>query len=553
MGLNVNLRKDMDENENRITTANFEYDWIPARAVLRHWKGFRAKKIALADSTGAELTGSAALVRMLVLKRLLEKHVLSPDEKNVGILLPPSVPSVLVNAALTVGRRVTVNLNYTLNNDTLNFCIHKVGIRHVITSRKVMEKLNFQLDCDVVCLEDYVPKLTLWDKVSSALLAKRSLKALYRKFELDSIDPGDSMTVIFTSGSTGVPKGVMLSHYNIGGNVIGCRDYFHLNEHDTMAGFLPFFHSLGFMATIWAVLGLGMCGVYHYSPLEARPIAKLCRKYRPTILPGTPTFLRMYLRRLETEDLKSVTIVMSGAEKCPVSLMDEYETRLGTRPVQGYGITETSPVLAANIPQARRLSDADPLQKDAALGLPIPGVGVKVLNTETGEPCRPGETGMLYVHGLFVMKGYYGDPEKTAEVLDADGWYCTGDLVKRDEEGYIYIAGRLSRFAKIGGEMVPHEGIEEMLNRLLQNPVDEPARLCVTSIPDERKGEKIVVMYTQLSLTPQEIKAKLIEEKYPSLWIPAEDAYFQVDAIPVLGTGKLDLYAIHELALKCVK
>lgn len=543
----------MDANENRITAANFDEDWLPARAVLRHWKTSRAHKPVLADSTGAELTGSKALVRLMVLKRLLEKYILSADEKIVGILLPPSVPSVLVNAALTVGKRICVNLNYTLNNDTLNYCIHRVGIRHVITSRKVMEKLKLQPDCEVVCLEDVVPKLTLWDKVSSALLAKRSLKSLYRKLGLNSMDPDETMTIIFTSGSTGVPKGVMLSHRNIGGNVIGCRDYFHLNEQDVMIGVLPLFHSMGYMATLWAVLGLGMCGCYHFSPLEARPIAKLCRKYRPTILPATPTFLRMYLRRMEAEDLKSFTIIMSGAEKCPVALMDEYESRLDVRPVQGYGITETSPVLAANLPKARHLSDADPLPRDAALGLPIPGVGVKVLNTETGEPCRPGERGMLYVHGIYVMKGYYDDPQKTAEVLDSDGWYCTGDLVYRDEEGYIYIAGRLSRFAKIGGEMVPHEGIEEMLNKVLQNSTEEAASLCVTSVPDERKGEKIVVLYTELALSPQEIKARLIQQQYPALWIPAEDAYFRVDAIPVLGTGKLDLYAIHELALKCAK
>lgn len=548
--MNVNEQ----QNEKRISKENFNYDWLPARAVLRQWKTFRAKRLALADSTGAELTGSAALVRLLVLKRLLEKYVLSPDEKNVGILLPPSVPAILVNAALTVSHRVTVNLNYTLSNETLNLCIRKVGMRHLITSRKVMEKFDFQPECEVIYLEDYVKKLTLCDKISSALLAKLPLKTLYRKFGLNSIDPDETMTIIFTSGSTGIPKGVMLSHRNVGGNVIGCREYFHLGENDTMIGTLPLFHSFGFMATIWAVLGLGMLGCYHYSPLESRPIAKLCRKYRPTILVATPTFLRMYLRRMEPDDLKSFTIVMSGAEKCPVSLMDEYEKQLGVRPVQGYGITETSPVLAANFPKARRISESDPvLTKDESLGLPIPGVGVKVLNLETGAPCKPGETGMLYVHGIFVMKGYYGEPEKTAEVIDADGWYRTGDLVYQDEDGFIFIAGRLSRFAKIGGEMVPHEGIEDVLNQVLGNNPEEPAKLCVTSVPDPKKGEKIIVLFTEMTLTPQEIRAKLLELKYPALWIPDLDAYYQIEAIPLLGTGKLDLYSMRNLAEKMVQ
>lgn len=540
----------MGQNEVRITRENFQEDWIPSRAVLRHWKTDRARKLALADTTGAELTGSAALVRMLVLKRLLEKHILTPDERNVGILLPPSVPAILVNAALTVGRRVCVNLNYTLNNETLNLCIRKAGVRHLITSRKVMEKFTFTPECEVVYLEDWVPKVTLWDKISSAMMAKLPLRSLYRRLKLNGMNPDDTMAIIFTSGSTGIPKGVMLSYRNVGGNVIGCRDFLHLNEKDTMVGMLPLFHSLGYMATVWAVLGLGMIGCYHYSPLEPRPLAKMFRKYRPTILPATPTFLRMYLRRMEPEDLRSFTIIMSGAEKCPVSLMEEYEKNLGVRPVQGYGITETSPVLSVNIPKTRRLSDADPFPVDESLGLPLPGVGVKVLNLETGEPCAPGERGMLYVRGIFVMKGYYGEPEKTAEVLDAEGWYRTGDVVYQDENGYIFFAGRQSRFAKIGGEMVPHEGIEETLNRLLENPTDEAPRLCVTSVPDEKKGEKIVVLYTELSRTPEEIRAQLLAEKYPALWIPDADAFCQVEEIPLLGTGKLDLYALHQVAVK---
>ncbi len=540
----------MDATKTKITKDNFNYDWTPARAVLRQWKTSRANRLALADSTGAELTGSQALVRLLVLKRLLEKYVLTSDEKNVGILLPPGVPAILVNAALTVGRRVAVNLNYTLNDETLNYCIRKAQIRHLITSRKVMEKFDFHPECKVVYLEDYVKKLTLRDKISSALLAKRSLRTLYRKFDLNSIDLDDAMAILFTSGSTGIPKGVVLSHRNIGGNVIACRDHFHLTDQDSMLGMLPLFHSLGFTATIWIVLGLGMAGYYHFSPLEPRPIAKLCRKYRPTILPATPTFLRMYLRRMEPDDLKSFSLIISGAEKCPVTLMDEYEKTLGVRPAQGYGITETSPVLSANVPKTRILSDEEPLPHDESLGFPLPGVEIKVLDLDTGKPCAPGERGMLYVRGIYVMKGYYDDPEKTAEVIDNEGWFRTGDLVRLDEDGFIYIAGRINRFAKIGGEMAPHEGIETKLNELLGNSAEEAPRLCVTSIPDEKKGEKIIVLFTELQLSPQQIKEKLIEMKYPALWIPDPDAYFHIDAIPILGTGKLDLYAIHEIAMK---
>ncbi|MDO4583185.1 MAG: MFS transporter [Planctomycetia bacterium] len=534
-------------------TDNFNNDWIPARAVIRQWKKTIPNELAIADSTGMELTGSNALLRALIFRRLLRKHILEKDEKNVGLLIPPSVPGVLANVALTIDQRVPINLNYTVSPDILNQCIEKVGMKHLLTSRKVMEKFQFQPSCEVIYLEDYVPKVTLWDKLVCAFQAKvMPLGMLYKVLGLDKIDPDDTMTIIFTSGSTGIPKGVMLTHKNIGSNIACYANFFHIGSHDSAIGVLPFFHSFGFTGTLWTVLTRGMKGYYHYSPLEVRPIAKLCRKYRPTMLVGTPTFLRTYARRMERDDLSSVNLVVSGAERCPVALMDEYENRFGVRPIQGYGITETSPVVAANIPPSRHFSGAEPNPKDESIGFPMPGVSVKVLNLDTGELCKTGEVGMLWVSGVNIMKGYYGEPEKTAEVIK-DGWYCTGDLVYQDADNFLFIAGRLSRFAKIGGEMVPHEGLEDALNKILGNKADEDLKLCVTSVPDERKGEKIIVLYTELSKTPEEIHAELLEQKYPALWIPAQDAYYQIDHIPLLGTGKLDLYAIHEKAKELTK
>ena len=411
-----------------------------------------------------------------------------------------------------------------------------------------MERLDFQPVCEVVYLEDLVPKITLFVKLICAYQAKFwSLEKLYRKLGLDKTDPDSTMTILFTSGSTGTPKGVMLSHRNLSGNTDSCTNFFHLSSEDRMLCVLPTFHSMGYMTTLWADLALGMRGFYHYSPLDCKAISMLCRKYRPTIFLGTPTFLRLYLRRMQPEDFESVNQIMLGAERCPIELMDESERRFGVRPVQGYGITETSPVVAANL-SLKRQRPGDMPPKDTSLGRALPGVSVKVLNLETGEPCAPGEVGMLWVSGINVMRGYYNDPEKTAEVIK-DGWYCTGDLVSIDEDGYIFIAGRLSRFAKIGGEMVPHEGLEELLNDVLKNPIDEPAKLCVASVPDARKGEKIIVLYTELRLSPAEINAELLRRKVPALWVPALDAYRKIDAIPLLGTGKLDLYAIHEMAV----
>ncbi len=520
---------------------------IPVCRVLRMWKTTLANEMVACDSTGMEVTGIAATMPMLILRKLLHL-VLAKDEQNVGILLPPSVPCMLLNVALTADKRVPINLNYTSSNEILNKCVNMAQIKHLITSRKVMERLKFKLDCEVVYLEDLAKKISLGMKLSCAFQGKfLSYKTLIRKMGLDKIDPDSIMAILFTSGSTGTPKGVMLTHRNLSANIDGCTEFFHLSSEDRILGVLPTFHSFGYMASIWAAMSIGMRALYHYSPLDSRVVSMLCRKYGTTIFICTPTFLRLYARRLDEQDFKTVNLIMSGAERCPVSLMDEYERRFGIRPVQGYGITETSPVISAGLPKTRHWGPDDRMPKDESLGLPLPGIEVKVLDLQTEELCQEGQVGMLWVRGPNVMKGYYQQPEKTAEVLK-DGWYCTGDLVSLDADGNIFMAGRLSRFAKIGGEMVPFEGIEDVLNRVLKNNIDEPPKLCVTSVPDERKGEKIVVLYTEMSLSLAEVREQLIAEKIPPIWIPDQDAYHQVEAIPLLGTGKLDLYSVRQKA-----
>lgn len=522
-----------------------DFDSLPVRAVVRHWKTDCAKKVVVADLQ-TQLTGFKALVGALVLRAQFRKF-LADDEKNVGILIPPCVPSVLTNAALTLDRRVTVNLNYTVNPDTLNKCIEKVDIRRVITSRKVLEKFDFHPNCDVIFLEDVKEQVTRWDKLSALAFAAMPISWIYRKLKLNEIDPNDTMAILFTSGSTGMPRGVMLSHLNIGGNIKCYSDFFSFTPKDSMLGALPFFHSFGFTGPLWTVLTRGMSGYYHTSPLEYRMLQRLCRKFKPTIMLGTPTFLRTYARKMEREDLESVNLVIAGAERCPPELMDEYERKFGVRPTEGLGITETSPVIAANIPKSHHSRGWEPLPKVGSCGFPMPGIKVKILNLETGEPCGVNEVGMLWVKGNNVMKGYYGDPEKTAEVLK-DGWYCTGDLVRQDEDNFLFIAGRLSRFAKIGGEMVPHEGLEEAMNKIIDHKAEDEPQICVTSVPDEKKGERLAVLYTNLPFSPNKINSRLLELKFPSLWIPSADAYFKVDRIPILGTGKLDLFAIQKKA-----
>jgi acyl-[acyl-carrier-protein]-phospholipid O-acyltransferase/long-chain-fatty-acid--[acyl-carrier-protein] ligase len=511
---------------------------------LRH----RRRREKIADSTGAALTGGALLTRSLVLRRLLRRHVLQPDERNVGILLPPTCAAVAANVALTLDRRVTVNLNYTLTSELMNSCIAQARIRHVVTSRRFMERMPLTLDAELVYLEDYREKPTLVDKVVGAFQGYLlPIGLLQRVLGVHDVRDDDLLTVVFTSGSTGQPKGAMLTYGNVSSNVEAVGDILRVRPHDVVLGILPFFHSFGYTITLWAVLLLDVATIYHTNPLEAKVIGKLARDRRGTLLLATPLFLRTYLRRCEPADFATLEAVITGGEKLPTHLADEFEKTFGLRPIEGYGTTETSPLISANIPPARAIRDPTTVAREGTVGKPAPGVRVKVTDLETGEELGVGAQGMLHVSGPNVMKGYLGQPEATAAAIH-DGWYATGDVVTIDADGFITIVGRESRFAKIGGEMVPHGRIEEALMDLVGTDEDGGPKAVVTSIPDRAKGERLVVVHTALAQSPNELVRGLVKDGLPNLYIPSEDSFVQVDELPTTGTGKLDLKGVRQIA-----
>ena len=511
----------------------------------------------IADSSGADLTGGAVLMRSLILRRLLRREVLREDEKYVGVLLPPSTGAVLTNMAIAFDRRVAVNLNYTVSSDVMNECIEQAGITHVLTSQRVVEKLDLQINAELVFLEDLRPKLTLADKLTSAIAAYvLPARMVSASLGLDKNDPDDVLTLIFTSGSTGIPKGVMLTHANIRSNVDAIDQVIGLKRQDGMLGILPFFHSFGYTVTLWAVLAIDIKGLYHFNPLDARQVGKLIHKHKATILLATPTFLRSYLRRCTPEELDSVDTVVAGAEKLPKELCDAFEKKFKIRPVEGYGTTELSPLVSVNVPPSRTKNPNHQVdRKEGTVGRPVPGVAAKVVD-EDGHELGVNQSGMLLISGANVMKGYLHQPEKTAEVI-RDGWYVTGDVAEIDNDGFITITGRESRFSKIGGEMVPHLKIEECLMELVgsdqddddQDDSDSELKIAVTSVPDSKKGERIIVLHTTLTQTPVVLIDGLKQMGLPNLFIPSEDSFLQVKQIPVLGTGKLDLKAVKDTAL----
>ncbi len=516
------------------------------RAMVRALKQAKFRRKAI-DSTGSQMTGGQLLMKALVLRRLLGRHVVAGDEPRVGVLLPPANGGVVVNAALALMGKVAVNLNYSASADVINACIRAAGLKHVLTSDKVLDKLGITLDCEAVKLEAFKEKVTLGDKLAGVFGSYVApVGLLEAKLGLKAIDFDDPVTIIFTSGSTGVPKGVVLSHRNIVANIRSFAQAVHLDPHDVILGILPFFHAFGYTVTLWAPLILDLGGAYHFNPLDARQVGKLCRNAGATILLSTPTFLRSYIKRVPVEDFDSLEIAVVGAEKMPTALAESFERKFGVRPVEGYGATELSPVAAVNIPPSRSRTTAEDW-REGSIGQPLPGVKARIVDPDSREELPIDSEGMLEIAGPNRMVGYLDDEAKTAEVVK-DGWYVTGDMARIDSDGFIHITGRQSRFSKIGGEMVPHLRVEEEIEAIVDDEDSEQQKAVVTGVPDEKKGEKLVVVHLPMDETPEEVIAELRTKGLPNLWIPSADCFMEVKELPLLGSGKLDLKGLAVVA-----
>ncbi|MBM4003700.1 MAG: MFS transporter [Planctomycetes bacterium] len=510
----------------------------------------RGNGLKVADSTGAELTGRQLLMRTLALRRALRREVLGDDERYVGVLLPPSAAGTVANVALAIDRRISANLNYTNTSETLNYCIAQAGIRHVLTSRKFMEKMEFKLDAEIVFLEDLRARISRSDKlVALAGTYLLPTKSLLWSLKMDRVSGDEVLTVIFTSGSTGRPKGVMLTFGNIGSNVSAIDQVVRLSSSDVLIGVLPFFHSFGYTVTMWAVLGLDVMGAYHFNPLDAKQVGKLCKKYRGTVLLSTPTFLRTYARRCEKEEFATLDVVVAGAEKLPLDVCDSFQQQFGVRPVEGYGTTELSPLVSVNVPPSRSAGAGQVDSKEGTVGRPVPGVSARITDPDTGAVLGVDQPGMLWIKGPNVMKGYLGQDDLTRQVIQ-DGWYNTGDIGLIDGDGFIRITGRLSRFSKIGGEMVPHILIEEEINKFLGAAGEGTLKAAVTAIPDAKKGERLVVVHLPIEKSPAEVQQALMAAGLPNIYIPSADSFIATDHLPILGSGKLDLAEVKKMALK---
>jgi acyl-[acyl-carrier-protein]-phospholipid O-acyltransferase / long-chain-fatty-acid--[acyl-carrier-protein] ligase len=329
-----------------------------------------------------------------------------------------------------------------------------------------------------------------------------------------------------------------------------------LKSSDSILGCLPLFHSFGCTVTLWYPIIYGVNIVTYPTPLETKRLAELVEKYSVTVMIATPTFLRGYLKGVHREQLGSLRIVVTGAEKLPNTVAEAFETRFGKRVLEGYGLTETSPVSNVNLPDPDPIGKVGdghawlPSHRPGSVGQLMPGMAVRIADPETGEPRSIHESGMIWFKGANIFEGYLKDPKRTAEALTDDGWFRTGDIGRVDTDGFLYIEGRLSRFSKIGGEMVPHETVEETIIKAMGLENESVRRLAIVGIPDPDKGEALVLL-TSIPGGPEhreilDLRYRLLERGVPALWIPKR--MIRVADIPVLASGKLDVQACEKVA-----
>ncbi|MES2694753.1 MAG: AMP-binding protein, partial [Verrucomicrobiota bacterium] len=362
----------------------------------------------------------------------------------------------------------------------------------------------------------------------------------------------DEAGLLFTSGSSGEPKGVVLSHRNILANCAQISSLSILPEECTLLGCLPIFHSFGFTVTLWYPLMRGCCVVTVPSPLETRKIIDAIREEAATVLLGAPTFVRPILKKAESGELRSLDLIVTGAEKLPDDLHKGFLEAFHIEILQGYGLTETTPATNINQPHPPIVASTNEPQVGKLLGSVgrmMPGMTARIMDPDTGNFLPLTETGVVLFKGANVFNGYLDDPEKTKAAF-RDGWFVTGDLGRFDDDGFLRIEGRLSRFSKIGGEMVPHGTVEQKIAEVFGWEATEAPVVFVVGVPDATKGEALVLLTSQ-DVTPEALRTKLSEAGVPNLWVPK--IVKRVEKIPMLGTGKTDLKRCRELALELTK
>ena len=507
--------------------------------------------------------GDLRFDKVLAAAIVLSLHIKSQTKKpRVGIILPPCPAALIANIAVLLAGKIPVNLNFTAGRTAAESAIKQSEIDCYLTADSFVRKMQsfpWPPLKHLTMLERLMPalqnKIKLWFVISKLLPAP----VLAAVLGLSTKGGRREATLLFTSGTVGEPKGVVLTHRNLIANVAQFSSRLKLKSSDSILACLPLFHSFGCTVTLWYPVIQGLNVITYPTPLETRKIADLVQKHRISLLITTPTFLRGYLRGVNQEQLASIKMVVTGAEKLPRSVADAFEARFGKTVYEGYGLTETSPASNVNLPDPEPVGNEHshpviPASRPGSVGHLLPGLAVRITHPETGERQSLHQSGIIWFKGANVFTGYLNDPRRTNDVLDKDGWFRSGDVGRMDADGFLYIEGRLSRFSKIAGEMVPHETVEEAVIKALGLENEATRRIVITGVPDVDKGEALVLI-SNVPGPPEhlgiiDLRYRLLDFGVPALWIPKK--MIRVTDIPVLASGKLDLKACEALAREAV-
>lgn len=499
----------------------------------------------------SELGYDKVLAAALAFSRMIREET---DQRRVAIVLPPGKAGLIANLAVIFAGKIPVNFNFTAGPDAVRSAIRQSGVDRFITADPFVRRVPsfpWPPNRDLIFIERAMPslkkKIILW-----AIISKILPISLIGKFlKLNTHRGNDEAVLLFTSGSSGEPKGVALSHRNVLANVSQFASRLDLPPHSSMLGCLPLFHSFGSTVTLWFPIIQGINLVTYPSPLETKRLAELIAIHQVDVLLSTPTFMRGFMKRVDSAQLASLKLVVTGAEKLPQSLSEAFSEKFGITPQEGYGLTETSPATNVNLPNPMEREHAVtiPSSRNGTVGQLLPGIAIRITDPSTDQSLTLDQQGMIWLKGANIFQGYLGRPEKSAEVL-TDGWFRTGDVGRVDDEGFLHIEGRISRFSKIGGEMVPHETIESAVNKALGLDAESERRIAIVGVPDSQKGEAIVLLSALGNTTIErdciDLRYKLLEQGIPSLWCPK--TIIPVPEIPVLASGKLDIKRCETLA-----
>lgn len=483
------------------------------------------------------------------------KHISKEtNKKRVGIILPPGPGGLIANLAVIFAGKVPVNLNFTASKAAIDSAIAQADLDKFITADPFVRKMAsfpWPPNRDLIFIERVLPSLkksiTRWVILSKVLPVAALAKLVGIKKQGDH----EEAILLFTSGSSGEPKGVPLSHRNVLANVCQFGTRLSLPEGSHILGSLPLFHSFGCTVTLWYPVIEGVNLVTYPSPLETKRLAELIDEYSIILLLSTPTFLRGFMRRVKAEQLSALKLVVTGAEKLPLSLANTFHEKFGIMPQEGYGLTETSPATNVNLPELEAVNGTPTIlsSRQGSVGPFLPGIAVKLTDPSNDQPIPVDQSGIIWLKGSNIFPGYLNNPEKSNEVLEND-WFKTGDVGRLDDDGMLHIEGRISRFSKIGGEMVPHETVEAAVNHAMGLDEETERKIAIVGVPDEKKGESIILLSTIYGVSLHQecidLRYRLLDQGLPSLWCPK--LIIPVEEIPVLASGKLDIKSCEDLA-----